>query len=115
MTKQVVPESWFKEWRDPRIFYRKVDECMGQFKPDVLLGMSGVQHLFDAFVGGLFARIWNDHSPCEIRLVDDAFPDAELRDADGILGLEVTMADRKDRKMAVEHRERREIRERGET
>jgi hypothetical protein len=87
---------------------------MSQFEPDEILGMPGVQHLFDAYVVGLFARIWNDHHACSVRLVQDSFPDAELRDQSGVLKIEATMADQKDRRMAQEHRLWRERRERGE-
>jgi hypothetical protein len=87
---------------------------MGQFKADKILGRPGVQHLFDAYVAGLFARIWNDHHTCSVRLAADQFPDAQLCNANGTLDLEVTMADQKDRRMAVEHRLLREKRERGE-
>ncbi len=53
----IVPKEWFEIWRSPREFFRKTDECMGQFEPDEILSMTGVQHLFDAYVAGLFARI----------------------------------------------------------
>lgn len=92
----------------------KADDCMGQFEPDEILGMTGVQHLFDAYVVGLFGRIWNDHEACEVRLVDDRFPDAQLRDPNCLLEFEVTLADEKDRRMALEHKLLREKRERGE-
>ena len=104
VTNLIVPKSWFETWRQPGDFFRKTDECMGQFEPDVILGMPGVQHLFDAYVAGLFARIWNDYQRCKVRLVESEFPDAQLRDAKGTLDLEITLADRKDRKMALEHR-----------
>ncbi len=114
MSNLIVPKSWFETWRSPREFFRKADECMGQFEPDEILGMTGVQHLFDAYVAGLFARIWNDHRPCEVRLAKGEFPDAQLRHVEETLELEITMADQKDRQMAVEHRRLREMRERGE-
>ena len=110
----IVPKSWYETWRSPREFFLTTDECMGQFQPDVILGMTGVQHLFDAYVAGLFARIWNDHRTCKVRLVEDEFPDAQLRDIGGTLEFEITMADREDRQMAAEHRHIREMRERGE-
>lgn len=111
---KIVPKDWFEAWREPREFFRAADDCMGQFEADVILGMTGVQHLFDAYVAGLFARIWNDHHLCQVKLVREAFPDAQLRDASRLLNLEVTMADQKDRRMAEEHRLVREMRERGE-
>ncbi len=114
MSSLIVPRSWFEQWREPQDFFLKTDNCMEQFEPDVILGMPGVQHLFDAYVGGFFARIWNDHKPCKVCLVKDSFPDAQLRDADCTLDLEITMADKKDRKMAAEHRRLRELREKGE-
>ena len=87
---------------------------MSQFAPDEILAMTGVQHLFDAYVAGLFARIWNDHKPCEVKLVSSDFPDARLRDNEETLDFEITMADKKDRKIAAEHRHLREKRERGQ-
>jgi hypothetical protein len=87
---------------------------MGQFEPDEILAMSGVHHLFDAYVIGLFARIWNDHHVCTVRLASDEFPDGQLCDDHGTHNLEATMADQKDRRMAEEHRSWRERRERGE-
>lgn len=112
MPELIVPKEWFEIWRPPREFFRKTDECMGQFEPDEILSMTGVQHLFDAYVAGLFARIRNDHRPCEVRLAKGDFPDAQLRDGDEILDFEITMADEKDRRMAAEHRRLREMRER---
>lgn len=114
MSCMIVPKEWFETWRQPREFFRAADDCMGKFETDEILGMSGVQHLFDAYVTGLFARIWNDHNPCSVRLVIDRFPDAQLCDATDTLDLEVTMADQKDRKMAEEHRLLRQKRECGE-
>lgn len=87
---------------------------MEQYEPDELLGMTGVQHLFDAYIAGLFARIWNDHQSCKVRLVPSNFPDAQCRDDNATLDLEITMADRMDRQMALEHRRLREARERGD-
>ncbi len=57
MPELIVPKEWFEIWRSPREFFRKTDECMGQFEPDEILSMTGVQHPFDAYVAGLFARI----------------------------------------------------------
>lgn len=111
----IVPKTWFEQWRSPHEFYRKADDCMSQFEPDIILGMTGVQHLFDAHVAGLFARVWNDHHACKVKLEPGDFPDAHLRDAKDTLALEVTMADEKDRRMAAEHRRSREMRERGES
>ena len=104
MNRNIAPKTWFEQWRGPREFFRRADECMGEFDPDAILGMPEAQHLFDAYVVGLFARIWNDYHACSVRLVRDTFPDAELRDNSGVLEIEATMADQKDRRMAQEHR-----------
>lgn len=77
-------------------------------EPDEILGMPEAQYLRDAYVAGLFGRIWDDHSKCEIQLIDADFPDAQLRDTDHELMLEITIADRKGRRMVLEHRQRRE-------
>ena len=53
-----------------------------------------VQHLFDAYVAGLFARVWNDFKPCRIRFVSDNFPDAQFRDDKETRDLEITLVDR---------------------
>ena len=95
----IVPKRWFENWHQPAEFYRKADDCMGQFESDVILGATSVQHLFDAYVAGLFARIWNDHRCCKVRLAGGDFPDAQLRDEGGVIDLEITMADRKDRRI----------------
>lgn len=109
MSDDLVPKSWFETWRIPRDFFCKTNECMGQFEADEILGMTGVQHLFDAYVAGLFSRIWNDHRACEVRLCSDDFPDAQVRDIDSTFDLEITMADEKDRRMAAEYRHLREM------
>lgn len=114
-TRTLAPKKWFEEWRDPRIFFNATSDCMNQFEADEILRMPNAQYLFDAYVAGLFARIWNDHKSCKVRLLPDDFPDAEISDLDGIHPIEVTLADRADRRMAEEHRIWREQRERGES
>lgn len=114
LRRRLTPKPWFEKWRDPREFFLAADRSMELFKPDEILGLAGVQHLYDAFISGLFARIWNEHSPCDVRLLEDKFPDAQLQHKGGTLDLEITMADRKDRRMAVEHRKLRAMREDGE-
>lgn len=114
LRRRLTPKPWFEEWREPRDIFLAADHSMELFEPDEILGLAGVQHLFDAYVSGLFARIWNEHSPCEVKLSEGDFPDAQIRDEGGTLDLEITMADKKDRRMAAEHRKLREMREDGE-
>lgn len=80
----IVPKSWFETWPSPREFFLEADECMGQFEPDEIMGMPQAQRSFDAYVARLFARVDNDHTPCEIRLAVGIFPDAQLRDGQGV-------------------------------
>ena len=44
------------------------------------------QYLLEAYIAGLFATIWRDVlEKCEIRLVSEEFPDAQLRAPDQCL------------------------------
>lgn len=112
--KTLVPKSWFEEWHEPRSFFSATSNCMEQFEADEILRMPNVQYLFDAYVVGLFARIWNDHNVCTVRLLPGDFPDAEISDREGKYPIEITLADRANRRMAEEHRLWREQRQRGE-
>jgi hypothetical protein len=66
------------------------------------------QYLREAYVGGAFARIRrDDRGPCEVRLVEEQFPDAQLRDKRVRLDLEIAMALTQDKQMFKEWRELR--------
>jgi hypothetical protein len=110
---KILPKKWLTQWRTPQEFFHATEECLGKFESDESLGRTDLQHLRDAYVVGLFARILNDHFRCWVRLVSDEFPDAQVKCGDRPLDIEVTMADEKNRRMVQEHRQWREQRERG--
>jgi|SRR6516165_4654120 hypothetical protein len=104
--------SWFERWRDPPAFFTTA-HCKVLSIP---LGQSVPNYLGDAYVAGLFARIWNDYSECKVRIIPrpDQFPDGQLDDAGKILDLEIVIADRKERRMFAEHAEWERMRLHGE-
>jgi hypothetical protein len=95
--------SWFESWRGPSEFFRAA-HCKILSIP---LGRSVPNYLSEAYVAGLFARIWNDHSECRVRLVPrpDQFPDSQLDEAGKIRDFEIVIADRKDRRIFAEYAE----------
>lgn len=103
MSPAIKPRAWFEEWRDPREFFRAAMQSV----ESIPLTKALPQHIRDAYVMGLFARIWNDHRPCEVRLIPESqqFPDGQLRDGSSTLDFEITIADRRDRRMFDEHRQ----------
>jgi len=106
--------SWFECWRDPPEFFTTA-HCKILSIP---LGLSVPNYLGEAYVAGLFARIWSDYSECKVRVRliprPDQFPDSQLDDAGNILDLEIVIADRKERRMFAEHAEWERMRLRGE-
>jgi hypothetical protein len=71
----MLPRSWFENWRNPKEFFCTAWE---QIKP--YTGNAPLQYLRDAYVVGLFARIFSYDSRCEVKLSHgkDEFPDARL-------------------------------------
>ncbi|HKM69646.1 MAG TPA: hypothetical protein VJX94_06195 [Stellaceae bacterium] len=98
----IIPRNWFECWRDPKDFFCTAWE---QIKP--LTGSAPPQHIRDAYVAGLFARIWDYHSSCEVRLTDkrDEFPDAHLREGKHTIDLEIVTADKYARQTWKEQKE----------
>jgi len=94
--------KWFEPWRAPGEFFDAARHS-GELIPRT---KAIPQYLRDAYVAGAFARIWNEHSRCEVRLVakSEKFPDAQLRVDGAPLDFEITMADKKNRPMWEEHR-----------
>jgi hypothetical protein len=108
-----LPRSWFTKWREPRKFFLAARRSAFAFeKVDELLSRPDLQYLREAYVAGLFASIWNDYKACQVRLISDRFPDAEVRDDKDHLMFEVVLADKKGREIAKEHRLHREAEER---
>ena len=103
MSPAIEPRAWFEVWRDSRKFFRAAMQSV----ESIPLTKAIPQHIRDAYVMGLFARIWNDHRPCEVRLIPapQRFPDGQLREGDSTLDFEITLADRRDRRMFDEHRQ----------
>ncbi len=112
--KQVRPAEWFESWMEPGEFYRAADEGLEVY---FRVPKAPPKYLREAYVAGLFARIWrDDRGPCQIRLVPEKeqFPDAQLKTESGKLDLEATMADEKDRPMFKIWRDTLAMYERGE-
>ena len=95
--KQVKPAEWFESWKEPGEFFRSADDGLEAF---FRARNAPPKYLREAYVAGAFARIWrDDQGPCHVRLVPEKeqFPDAQMKTKAGMLGLEATMADEKDR------------------
>ena len=108
------PAEWYESWREPEEFYRAADENLDVF---FWAGDTLPKYLRDAYVVGGFARIWEDNrGPCHVRLVPEKelFPDGELKTEAGVLHLEATMADEKDRPILKRLHELRDMYQRGE-
>lgn len=108
------PRKWFEEWREPGEFFDAADEGVKTF---FVADRAPCQYLREAYVAGVFARIWRDHcGPCEVQLVParEKFPDAQLRTGHTCLNLEITMALKKGKMMFKEWRELRAKSKRGE-
>jgi hypothetical protein len=103
--------SWFECWRAPKEFFCTAWE---QIKP--VTESAPPPYIREAYVAGLFARIWNYHSSCEVRLIAERnrFPDAQLRDGETTINLEIAIADKQDRPIWKEQKEWAEMSKRGE-
>lgn len=111
---EATPRRWFEAWRGPAQFF---DAARKDVRSFFLADRTPPQYLREAYVAGLFARIWRDtRGPCKVRLVPEKekFPDAQLR-AEGIddLHLEVTMALKRGNRLFNEWRELRAKAEQG--
>ena len=106
-----MPErSWFECWRDPKEFFCAAWQ---QIKP--ITKSAPPQNVREAYVAGLFARIWNYNNSCEVRLIpDDRFPDAQLHDSEHMINFEIAIADRKGRPTWREQKKWAEMFNRGE-
>ncbi|MCH8098090.1 MAG: hypothetical protein IID53_13540 [Proteobacteria bacterium] len=114
MLTEPKPRKWFEEWREPGRFFRAADEGVKIF---FVADKAPPQYLREAYVAGLFARIWRDDGgSCEVRVVPERekFPDAQLRAGDASLNLEVTMALREGKRMFKEWRDLRAKAKQGE-
>lgn len=101
-TTAITPRKWFESWREPGEFCDATRHSC-ELTP---LTKELPQYLRDVYVAAAFARIWDNHSRCDVRLVPESerFPDAQLRVGGALLDLKVTMADKKDRRMWEEHK-----------
>lgn len=106
----MILRTWFECWRDPAQFFCTAWEQIRQ------AGNVPPQYLRDAYVAGLFARIWNCHERCEVRLFaePDRFSDAQLRTEHHTMNIEIAIVDKQDRRTWAEHREWVEMSKRGE-
>ncbi len=101
-TTAIIPRKWFESWREPDEF------CDATRHSCELIPLTRAipPYLRDAYVAGAFVRIWDRHTRCEVRLVPESeqFPDAQLRIDGALLDFEITMADKKGRRMWEEHK-----------
>jgi hypothetical protein len=81
--------SWFERWRDPSEFFSAAHRKI----LSIPLARSVPNYLSEAYVAGLFACIWNDHSECKVRLIPrpERSPDSQLDEAGKILNLEIVI------------------------
>jgi hypothetical protein len=92
--------DWFECWRNPSAFF-----CTAWQEIKSHIGNSPTQYLEEAYIAGLFARIWKYHANCEVRLLADTFPDAQLKASGHEFDLEIVTADRCGRRRSEEQRE----------
>jgi hypothetical protein len=111
-----MSRSWFECWRNPSEFF-----CAASAQVKPITENDPPDYLRDAYVAGLFARRWNYHNRCEVRLIaaQDRFPDAELRELreghNHPMKLEIAIADKLDRRIWQEQKEWAEMYKRGES
>lgn len=111
---EAKPRNWFEGWREASEFFDAADQGVKSY---FIADKTPPQYLREAYVAGLFARIWrDDRGPCKVRLVfeEEKFPDAQLKAESTNLGLEVTMALKKGKRMFKEWRELRVKTQRGD-
>jgi hypothetical protein len=92
--------DWFECWRDPSVFF-----CTAWQEIKSHIGSSPAQYLEEAYIAGLFARIWHYHANCEVQLLADTFPDAQLKSSGLPFDLEIVTADSPGRRRSEEQRE----------
>jgi hypothetical protein len=105
-----MPRSWFECWRDPEEFF-----CVA-WEQILLTRCVPPQYIRDAYVAGIFARISHYYTRCQVRLCSKQveFPDAQLREGEHTIDLEIVIADKRDRPIWKEQKEFRQIYKLGE-
>jgi hypothetical protein len=105
-----MPRSWFDSWRDPQKFFRAA------WEQRLLTRCVPPQYIRDAYVAGLFARISHYYIMCEVRLVSKRleFPDAQLREGEDTIDLEIVIADTRGRPIWKEQQKFLQMYKRGE-
>ena len=113
--KNCIPRSWFECWRDPQEFF-----CIAWAQLKLIRRKAPPDYIRDAYVAGLFARIWNYHHKCEVRLIakPDRFPDAQVREYNNttmnFMNFEIAIVDKPGRHIWAEQQEWAEMSKRGE-
>lgn len=105
---EAVPPAWFDRWWEPEEFFRAVVNYIGSLpSPDDVVTAPRYQRVREAYVGGFFAMIRDQHAdaPVRVKLEADRFPDVNVRISDSMLLFEVVEVQRPDRRRGDEYRE----------
>ena len=93
--------KWMSQWRSPGDMNEYVDELMGSVGSETLFNKPGTTFILEAWIAGHFANVVGAQT---VRLIDDQWPDLEVRLDDNLIRFEAIEADVPGRKRGDEYR-----------
>ena len=94
--------KWMSQWRSPREMNEYVDELMAAAGSKALFNKPGTTFILEAWIAGHFANVVGATT---VRLIDDQWPDLEVRLNDNLIRFEAIEADVPGRKRGDEYRQ----------
>jgi len=94
--------QWMSQWRPPGDMNEYVHELMNSVGSKALFNKSGTTFILEAWIAGHFANVVGATT---VRLIDDQWPDFELRLNENLIRFETTEADVPGRKRGDEYRQ----------
>lgn len=104
MTQEYLPpEEWFDCWWDPAEFLIRIVDHNNPIPSDEFFCHPALKPLREAYASAVFANIRSQADRCQVRLVNDIFPDFELRFSEEIHKFELVEALHKGRRRGDEY------------
>lgn len=105
-------EARLSRWHSPAEMKEAVRELHDRLDGEVLFNQGGLNFALEGWIAAEFSQVRGDES---VRLVDDRWPDIEIRNANGVQQFEVVEADAPGRRRGREYRDDADKVRRGES
>ncbi|MGE0733437.1 MAG: hypothetical protein AB7G15_12855 [Alphaproteobacteria bacterium] len=109
------PKNWFSCWWEPNRLFRAVDLHREHVENVPLFSVPRLQRVKEFLAAASFACIRSQDQPCQLRFIDDIFPDFELRFHNHIEPFELVEADRPGRRRGEEYKMAAQLRAEGKS